>query len=147
MDALDIEIATALVHNGRLTFHQLAQAVHLSPNSTADRVRRLQRSGVIRGYRAELDLAALGRTLHALSDLKLKDEKDREEFEADLVEVPQVLSATHTTGEYDYQLRLACLDTRDLESVVDVLRGLGVREIHSRIVLGEVDYDQSRLLR
>ena len=59
---------------------------------------RLQQSGVIAGYHAQIDLAALDRTLSALSDIKLKDEIDRHDFERHLVEVPQVLSAIHTTG-------------------------------------------------
>jgi Lrp/AsnC family transcriptional regulator, leucine-responsive regulatory protein len=147
MDDLDHELVTALVHNGRLTYQELARMVHLSANSTADRVRRLQQSGVIGGYHATLELAALGRTLSALSDVKLKDEIDRRDFERHLVEVPQVLSAIHTTGEYDYQLRVSCTGTDDLESVVDDLRWLGAREVHSRIVLGEVAFDPTRLLR
>jgi Lrp/AsnC family leucine-responsive transcriptional regulator len=147
MDQVDRELVTALVRDGRLTYQELARIVHLSANSTADRVRRLQGSGVIAGYHAQLEMAALGRTLAALSDIKLKDEIDRRDFERHLVEVPQVLSAIHTTGEYDYQVRLACTDTDDLESVVDDLRWLGAREIHSRIVLGEVVFDPTRILR
>src|ERR1700744_3216379 len=132
MDQVDRELVTALVRDGRLTYQELARIVHLSANSTADRVRRLQQSGVIGGYHAPLELASPGRTLAPLSDVKLKDEIDRRDFERHLVEVPQVLSAIHTTGEYDYQLRLACTGTEDLESVVDDLRWLGAREIHSR---------------
>jgi Lrp/AsnC family transcriptional regulator, leucine-responsive regulatory protein len=147
IDGLDRELATALVHDGRLTYQELARIVNLSANSTADRVRRLQHAGVILGYHAELSLAALGRGLGALSDIKLKDEIDRRDFERHLVKLPQVLSATHTTGEFDYQLRLACTDTADLEQVTDDLRWLGVREIQSRIVLGEVVFDPTRALR
>jgi Lrp/AsnC family leucine-responsive transcriptional regulator len=147
MDDLDRTLATALVHDGRLSFQELARTVHLSANSTAERVRRLRQTGVISGYHAELSLAGLGRTLDALSDIKLKDDIDRRDFERHLADVPQVLSATHTTGEYDYQLRLACTGTDDLETVVDDLRWLGAREIHSRIVLGEVRFDPTRLLR
>jgi Lrp/AsnC family transcriptional regulator, leucine-responsive regulatory protein len=147
MDELDRELVTALVRDGRLTYQELARMVHLSANSTADRVRRLQQTGVIGGYHAKLQLGALGRTLNALSDVKLKDDIDRRDFLGHLVRVPQVLSATHTTGEYDYQLRLACTGTDDLESVVDDLRWLGAREVHSRIVLGEDIFDPTRLLR
>lgn len=146
LDDLDREIVTALVHDGRLSYQELAARIHLSANATADRVRRLRRIGLISGYHAQLDLAALGRTLVALSDTKLHPEVDRLEFETALARVPQVLAAVHTTGEYDYQIRLACTDTNDLEDVVDQLRALGVREIHSRIVMSEVEYDRARLL-
>jgi Lrp/AsnC family transcriptional regulator, leucine-responsive regulatory protein len=147
MDELDAELVEALVADGRLTYQQLAQRVHLSATSTAERVRRLQRAGVLAGYHAELDLGALGRSLQALSDLKLKDTVDRRGFEADLGDVPQVLSATHTTGEYDYQLRVVTSGTDELQVVVDTLRRLGAREVHSRIVLGEIRFSPSRLVR
>ena len=146
LDDLDRRIAAALVHDGRLSYQELGRQVHLSANSAADRVRRLQRIGVIGGYTAEIDLSVLGRTLLALSDTKLQPEVDRMEFERQLAKVPQVLTATHTTGEYDYQMRLACTGTEDLEVVIDVLRALGVREIHSRIVLSEVRFGSARLL-
>lgn len=132
--------------DGRMTYQELGRLVHLSANSVADRVRRLRQSGLLRGFHAELNLERLGRTLLALSDTKLHADVDRLEFERELVAIPQVLAATHTTGEYDYQIRVACTDTQDLEQVVDRLRALGVREIHSRIVLGEVLFDPARLL-
>jgi Lrp/AsnC family leucine-responsive transcriptional regulator len=147
VDELDAELVEALVADGRLTYQQLAQRVHLSATSTAERVRRLRRTGVLAGYHAEVDLGLLGRNLQALSDLKLKDTVERRHFEAELAAVPQVLSATHTTGEYDYQLRLVTSGTEELQSVVDTLRRLGAREVHSRIVLGEVRFDPSRLVR
>jgi Lrp/AsnC family transcriptional regulator, leucine-responsive regulatory protein len=143
---VDRRIAAALIHEGRISFQELGRRVHLSANSAADRVRRLQRSGVISGYSASLDLSVLGRNLFALSDTKLRPEVNRLEFERQITDVPQVLTATHTTGEYDYQLRLACSGTEELEVVVDRLRSLGVREIHSRIVLSEVTFDPARVL-
>jgi len=57
-----------------------------------------------------------------------------------------VLSAVHTTGEFDYQLWTANESTDELQSVLDVLRGLGARDIQSRIVLGEITFNAARLL-
>ena len=146
MDDIDRALLRALLDDGRLSYQQLANQVHLSPNSTADRVRRLRQSGVLAGYRAELDLRALGRQLVALSDVKLRETIDRRSFERDLEGIPQVLVAVHITGEYDYQRRVACRDTDDFEGVLDVLRDLGAREVQSRSVLGEIRYDPARLL-
>lgn len=145
-DDVDRQLVNALVADGRMTYQELGRAVHLSANSVADRVRRLRGSGLLAGFHAELDLERLGRTLVALSDTKLHADVDRLDFERELAAIPQVLAATHTTGEYDYQIRVACTDTQDLEQVVDRLRAMGVREIHSRIVLGEVRFDPTRLL-
>jgi Lrp/AsnC family transcriptional regulator, leucine-responsive regulatory protein len=146
LDAVDRELVRALVDDGRMSYQQLAARVHLSATSTAERVRRLQVSGVLSGYHAVLDLAVLGRTLHAITDVKIKETCTREDFEAALAAVPQVLSAVHTTGEYDYQLRVASTGTADLQTVVDAVRRMGAREVHSRIVLGEVIFDPTRLL-
>ena len=146
MDEIDRSIIGALIDDARLSYQQLAALVHLSSNSTADRIRRLRASGVIAGYHAELSLAALGRTLHSLTDVKLKETVDRREFERDLNGVAQVLSAAHTTGGLDYQLRIVSRSTDELQSVGDTLRQLGAREIQSRIVLGETNYSPAHLL-
>ena len=146
MDDIDRSILFALIDDARLSYQQLAAQVHLSSNSTADRVRRLRVSGVLAGYHAELNLAALGHTLHSLTDVKLKEAVDRHDFERDLDGVAQVLSAVHTTGELDYQLRIVSRSTDELQSVGDTLRRLGARDIQSRIVLGETNYNPARLL-
>jgi len=57
-----------------------------------------------------------------------------------------VLSAIHTTGEFDYQLWTANASTDELQSVIDALRELGARDIQSRIVLGEIRFNAARLL-
>lgn len=146
MDDIDRQLLEALIDDARLSYQQLANLVHLSSNSTADRVRRLRQSGVIEGFHAELNLAALGRTLHSLTDIKLKESVDRHDFEQTLNGVPQVLSAIHTTGELDYQLWIVSQSTDELQSVVDTLRQLGARDVQSRIVLGEIKYNAARLL-
>jgi Lrp/AsnC family leucine-responsive transcriptional regulator len=146
MDDIDRALLVALSGDGRLSYQQLATLVHLSSNSTADRVRRLRQSGVLAGFHAEIDLGALGHTLHSLTDVSLKESVDRHEFERDLEGVPQVLSAVHTTGGLDYQLRIVSRNTDELQSVIDELQHIGARDVQSRIVLGETTYSPTRLL-
>jgi Lrp/AsnC family leucine-responsive transcriptional regulator len=76
----------------------------------------------------------------------LKEAVERRDFEDALRGVPQLLSAVHTTGEFDYQLRIVSSSTNELDSVGDTLRQFGARDIQSRIVLGEVRYNAARLL-
>jgi Lrp/AsnC family leucine-responsive transcriptional regulator len=146
VDDIDRSLLVALEEDGRLSYQQLAALVHLSANSTADRVRRMRQSGVLAGFHAELDLAVLGHTLHSLTDVNLKESVDRHDFERSLNGVAQVLSAVHTTGELDYQLRIVSRNTDELQSVLDTLQRLGTRDVQSRIVLGETTYDTARLL-
>ncbi|AHH94813.1 Lrp/AsnC family transcriptional regulator [Kutzneria viridogrisea] len=145
LDAVDREILTVLLHEGRITYQDLGRSVRLSSNAAADRVRRMAREGVIRGYRADLDFAALGRPLVMLSDVRLRDGVSGAEFERGLLGFPQIFSAAHVTGEYDYQLRMACVDTAEFEDLIDQLkREHGVRELRSRLVLRQIPLDPAR---
>lgn len=147
MDDIDRELLRLLLADGRATYQELAAKVRLSPNTTADRVRRLRRAGVISGYYAKLDLAALGHGLTMLTDVKLREDVLTEDFQDSLTRLPQVISAMHTTGEYDYQLRIACQDAREFERIADLLkRNHGVRESRSRLLLRELPFGVSRLL-
>jgi Lrp/AsnC family leucine-responsive transcriptional regulator len=148
LDDLDRRILSVLVNDGRATYQEIARAVRLSANATAERVRRLRESGVLRGYRAELDLAALGRGLVSLSDVRLREDTLNSDFQRELHVVPQIVTAVRTTGEYDYQLRVVCTGTEELEEVVERLkREHGVRDVRSRIVLREIELDPTRSLR
>ena len=147
MDAVDREILTVLLHDGRITYQELARAVRLSANAVADRVRRLRRSGILRGYRADLDFAALGRPLVLVTEVRLRDGVSGAEFERGLRRFPQIFSAAHVTGEYDYQLRMACRDTVDFEELIERLkRDHGARELRSRLVLRQIALDPAGVL-
>jgi Lrp/AsnC family leucine-responsive transcriptional regulator len=138
MDSIDHTILSRLAHDGRLTFRELADAVHLSPNAVAERFRRLVANGTIRHIRASLDPVAFGRTIEAVIEVKLNPERPATEFEASLRHLPQVVSATLMTGTFDYAVRVACVDREELVSVTEALRRQGVRETYTRLVLREV---------
>lgn len=147
MDAVDRALLTLLLHDARASYQELGRAVRLSANTVADRVRRLRSSGIVRGYHAEIDLPTLGRGLTLLSDVRLREGMDRKEFERDLVAVPQVTTAMRLTGDYDYQLRVVCVDAAEFEIIIDRLkRDHGVRELRSRLLLHEVQLGVERLL-
>jgi Lrp/AsnC family transcriptional regulator, leucine-responsive regulatory protein len=147
VDAVDREILTVLLHDGRITYQELGRAVRLSANAVADRVRRLRKSGVLRGYRADLDFAALGRPLVLVTDVRLREGVSGAEFERGLRRFPQIFSAAHVTGEYDYQLRVACTDTGEFEELIERLkREHGVRELRSRLVLRQIPLDPAGVL-
>ena len=147
MDAIDRSLLRLLHQDARATYQELGKAVQLSANTVADRVRRLRAGGVVRAFRADLDPGALGRHLLMVSDVRLREGADRAAFERGLADVPQVVSGSRLTGEYDFQLRLACVDPREFEGVVDRLKTEhGVRELRSRLVLHDLDLDPSRLL-
>ncbi|ONI84196.1 hypothetical protein ALI144C_16110 [Actinosynnema sp. ALI-1.44] len=148
MDRIDRQLVAALTHDGRATYQELGRLVRLSSNTVADRIRRLRKDGVIRGYRAELDYGVLGRDMQIISEIRLQDTVDTAEFERGLDDVPQVISASRLTGEYNYQLRIVCANALELEGIIDRLKKHhGVRQAHSRLVLHEVPLARDRILR
>lgn len=139
MDKIDRAIVSLLQRDGRLSFREIGESVQLSANAVAERVRRLQTSGVIRHIRAEVNPAALGRTLEAQIDIKLQSGTSAESFEKAIRGLPQVVTAMLVTGSFDYVVRVACLDRDDLVRFTESLRATaGVQETYSRVILREV---------
>jgi Lrp/AsnC family transcriptional regulator, leucine-responsive regulatory protein len=139
IDGIDREILRRLAANGRLSYAKLGQAVSLSPNAAAERVRRLVRDGVISGVHAAIDAAAIGRPLQALIDLRLLPTTTPDEFERAAAALDGVEEVTFLTGRFDFQLRAACRDSADLDRLLRELRSSsGVAETESRLVLRDI---------
>jgi Lrp/AsnC family leucine-responsive transcriptional regulator len=135
-DEIDNRLVTALVEDGRATFAELGREIGLSPHAVGERVRRLQRRGAITGFTATLELAALGRALDALVDVRLLPSTAPEAFEAEVRKLPAVREVVFVTGRFDYQLRVACTDTSELNETVRALRQRGGAAVtETRIVL------------
>ena len=118
----------------------LAAAVHLSPNAVADRVRRLQRRGVITGFSLRRDWSALGRPIHAFVDVKLAPGVRAGRFEAELSLHDAITEAHHITGRFDYLLAGHFDDLAEVDRVIGELKAHGlVAESETRFVLRSVD--------
>lgn len=142
MDAIDRQILAELQLDGRLTVTDLAAKVRLSLSPCHRRLRDLEKSGAIRGYRAVVDPAALGLKFEALVFITMRQE-DRDtvaQFEAALTGLPQVVQAQRLFGDPDYLLRVV---THDLEAYQqlydDHLATLpGVQRLSSTLVMKQV---------
>jgi Lrp/AsnC family leucine-responsive transcriptional regulator len=136
IDDLDRAIIAGLSRDARISWRALGEEVRLSANAVAERVRRLERAGVIRGYGVELDQARLGRTIEAMIDVRISAGTDPDAFEATLLEQPEVVDVVHLTGRWDYQVRVWCRDVSALDAVTRTLkRRLGAETTESRVVL------------
>ena len=110
----------------------------------ADRVRKMTKSGVIRSVQAVIDPAALGMTIEAQIDVKLRPTTSADAFGKAIRQLPQVMTATLLTGSFDYALRVACADRSDLGAVTEFIRNkAGAQETYSRIILREVRLDDA----
>lgn len=138
LDEIDHKIIRALVSQGRLSFRDLGVQLHLSPNATAERVRRLQSVNIIRGFHAEIDAAKLGLSLQAYIDVRLRPGTSAQSFESVAMKLPGVLSASILTGALDFRLRVACRDQSDLAHLIETLRSrAGVQSTNSTVILRE----------
>jgi DNA-binding Lrp family transcriptional regulator len=115
----------------------LARTVGLSPTPTLRRVRQLERSGAIRGYRAIIDPEAVQRSFQVLVwvDLVQGTREIIEAFESALLDIPDVIEAQRLFGEPDYLLRVAVRDSAEYEHLyTNRLAALpGVRKARSQI--------------
>lgn len=139
IDEIDRRIISILTSHGRRSFRDLGAQVHLSPNATAERVRRLQSAGAIQAFRAEIDHARLGLSLQAYIDVRLRAGTSAQKFESVAMKLPGVLSAAILTGALDFRLRVACKDQSDLVQLIENLRSrAGVQETNTAVILREV---------
>jgi DNA-binding Lrp family transcriptional regulator len=124
VDAVDRSILELVARNARITNQALAEQVGVAPSTALARLRSLRDRGVIRGFHAEVDLAALGRPLQALIAVRLTVHARAEidAFTRAVGELPGVLMVFHLTGVTDYLVWVAAADAQDLrEFVVDHL--------------------------
>ena len=122
MDAVDSGILRLLREDARISWRDLGAAVGLSANAAAERVRRLRHAGVITGFVALVDPAAGGRTLQALIGITLAPGTDSDTFAIEASRLEPVVEVLHLTGAPDYQLRVACRDTAELDALLRTLR-------------------------
>ena len=139
LDAIDLAILRALQSDGRAANVELAEHCGLSPSSTLERVRRLERSGVIEGYTARIDPRALGHQVIVFVHVTMQDhdQKALMRFEKAVSQLPDVLECHHVAGEYDFLLKLLARDVTTLRAIlVDRVSTLpGVARIHTTLVL------------
>lgn len=122
MDDVDSEIVKLLRDDGRISWRNLGAAVGLSANAAADRVRRLRQVGVITGFTALVDPGAGGRKLEALVGVTVAADTDSDDFATAAAKLEPVLEVLHLSGTPDYQLRVACHDTAELDVLLRTLR-------------------------
>jgi DNA-binding Lrp family transcriptional regulator len=142
VDTIDRKILALLQEDGRLTVTELAQRVGLSVSPCHRRLRELERTGTIRGYRALVDPNALGLTFQALVFVTMRQE-DRDTllgFEEAVAAVPNVVQAQRLFGDPDYLLRIVTADLAAYQRLQDdVLSALpGVQRLNSTLVMKQV---------
>jgi Lrp/AsnC family leucine-responsive transcriptional regulator len=150
LDAIDRNILKALQQNARLSMLDLSEKVGLSPTPCARRVKNLETSGVILGYRAELDDAQLGYGFSVFVSVQLDKQVDNalHAFEEAIGQYPEVADCWLMTGNRDYLMRIAVADLPGFEafltkkltkipSVASIESSVPIRRVKSQLALGD----------
>ena len=135
---MDSLIVSRLQANARESWASLGQAAGVTGPAIAERVRKLEERGLIKGYTAVLDADALGYGLLAFIAVSLERPTDRAGFLARIQALAEVQECHHIAGDDDYLLKVRCRSTSDLERLItDGLKSLpGVVKTRTTIVLG-----------
>lgn len=142
LDDLDRRLLGLLQQDGRATSVELARRLALSPPGLQRRLRRLEAAGVIRGYTALVDRAAVGLDLLCFVEVKLAHHRPDcvARFRDAVQAIPEVLECHYLTGESDYLIKIVVPNHKALETVLfeGLMRIDGVDRIHTSIVVNEV---------
>lgn len=142
MDAIDKKILAELQKDGRLSLTDLSEKVGLSLSPCHRRVKTLEESGVIQGYRAELDASQLGLNFSAIVFVTMKegDKKSVLGFENAISDIPEIIQAQRLFGNPDYMLHVITRDLSSFQKLYDEYLSaiMGVQRLTSTIVMKNV---------
>jgi Lrp/AsnC family leucine-responsive transcriptional regulator len=122
LDRRDLDILGMLQRDGRATFAEIGKHVGLSPSSVHQRVRKLEEAGVIMGYRATVDLEAIGLYVTALVSIMPLDPRQPDDLPDRVLELPEVEDCFSVAGEESYVLKVRAKTTEHLEDLLRRIR-------------------------
>ena len=139
LDRIDIRILHELQKNGRITNVELADLVHLSPSPCLMRVKKLQKSGYITGYSAQIDIAKLGPTLTVFTEVTLKNHRqiDFSRFQQAIEKIEEAIECHLISGGYDYLVKFVTAGISDYQSIMERLidTEVGIDKYFSFVVI------------
>lgn len=150
-DAIDRRILKELQEDGRMSIVELANRVHLTKTPCAERVKRLERTGVIRGYRADLNPEPLNADHVIIVHVTLTRTSDNafELFNTAVMRIPEIQACYLLAGQFDYMLKVCTSDISHYRNVLGEQIGKlpGVQQTHSYVAMEIVKEDKTVLIR
>lgn len=140
LDPFDREIISALQDNGRLTNVEVAEIVGLSHSSCSRRIARLERDGIITGYRALTDRLRLGLSVRAFCGIERTTMVDWDSLAAQLAQIDGVVSVFTMSGEADLMVEVVARDMQHFSEIIlrQINMTKGVGATRSSFVMAEV---------
>ena len=141
VDSLDLALLRALTENARQSQRALAREVQMSPPAVADRLARLERAGVIRGYRADIDWAALGYPVNVYLAVTAGPGMDLSDIIREIRELPEAAEMSVVTGGLDLLVRVRVRDQMHLRDLLlnTIFQIPGVQRTETFLSLADVE--------
>jgi len=139
IDELDRRILKILQDDGKVSNAEIARKVGKAPSAVLERVRKLKKSGIIKGFECIVDHKALGRGLTAFTSIRVEEGVGATEVGRKLAELPEVLEVHYTAGRDSYLVKVRVEDTESLQATLAKFGTItSVRDTNSTIVLTTV---------
>lgn len=143
LDNVDKQILGLLQKNAKLTIKELAEELNLTTSPIFERMKRLEKEGVIEGYVALLNPERVGKgqVVFCNVSMPIYTKENIENFENIVCSMPQVLECYHLAGLVDYQLKVYVKDIKEYDSFLKQLAEIQIVKVHSSaVVLHDVKY-------
>ena len=143
IDPVDLKILFILQNRGRSRLADIAEEVALSAPAVMERVKKLEATGVIKGYQALLDGKKVGKDITAFIGVSIGNQRDIDGFAAQMLRNPDVLECHHITGDESFILKVKSANTTSLEKLLGEIRSVdGVTRTVTRVVLSTAKESQ-----
>ena len=150
MDATDKKILEILQVNAMITAKEMAQKLSLTTTPIYERIKKLQKSGIIKQYVALLDANLVGKSILVFMNITIKDHHSdkRNEFVKEIKRLDSVIEFYHTSGSFDFLAKVRFSDIKTFRDffVNDVASIYNISDIESQIVLEEIKYSTKIIL-
>lgn len=139
MDRIDNKILQCLIEDARMNASQISQKVNLSVSAVIERMKKMEASGLIRGYTAIIDEEMAGYGVQAMLSIRLEHPKYNEEFNRQMCSHPHVIECFYITGDFDYIARIGVASTQELTEVLNHIKQIpGVSLTRTYVVLENI---------
>ena len=148
MDHIDSKILRCLTKDARMNASQISQRVNLSVSAVIERMKKMEASGLIRGYTAVIDERLAGFDVQALISIRLEHPKYNAEFAKQMLSHECIVECFYITGDFDYIARISAGSTEELTKVLhDIKQIPGVSLTRTYVVLDNIKQNTSVIPR
>lgn len=146
-DQVDLKLLDLLQKNGKMTTKEIARHVHLSPTPVYERIKRLEKDGIIEKYVALVNSEKVGKGLIVFCDITLKEHTKEigDQFVQEIISLKYVSECYNISGNYDFRLKVMVRDMKHYQEFV--INDLGaiknIGSAHSTFVMGVIKHSYS----